>query len=86
MSYGPSLYHGARNDYTYTSIILESHFPITQDICYTGLSGRNSFVYFRRLHRYFRRQSPGAFLGTTKETKTPLWHLLGPRFEWLEVA
>ena len=38
----------------------------------------------------FRRQSPGAFLGTTKETNPPFWHLLIPHFEanprWLTVA
>ena len=34
--------------------------------------------------------TPGSFLGTTKETKNPFWHLLNPRFEanprWLKVA
>ena len=37
----------------------------------------------------FRRQNPGAFLGTTKETNTPFWHLLDPRLSdcrWLKVA
>ena len=28
----------------------------------------------------------GPSLGTTKETKTPFWHHLDPRLEWLEVA
>ena len=29
---------------------------------------------------------PVPFLETTKETKSPFWHLLDPRFEWLKVA
>ena len=37
---------GAQYDYTHVFIIyhLGIEFPITQDICYTGLTGRNSFV------------------------------------------
>ena len=30
--------------YTHTFLLLGMNVPITQDICYTGLSGRNSFV------------------------------------------
>ena len=36
--------------------------------------------------RWFRRQKPGAWLGTTKETTTPFTTPSRPRFEWLEVA
>ena len=32
------------------------------------------------------RQTPGASLGTTKETKTPSTTPSRPRFEWFEVA
>ena len=35
------------------------------------------------VHKKVGRQNPGAFSGTTKETKTPFWHLLDPRFERL---
>ena len=38
----------------------------------------------------FTPENPGALLGTAKETKTLVRHLLDPRFEanprWLEVA
>ena len=33
-------------------------FSITHDICYTGFSGRNSFVYFRHLHKIFSVHVP----------------------------
>ena len=36
---------------THTYYYLEINFPITQDICYTGLSGRNSFVQLGRFHK-----------------------------------
>ena len=35
--------YGAQNDCTHKTC-LGINFPITQDICYTGLSGRNYFV------------------------------------------
>ena len=46
-----SKYDGTQNDYTHTHTFyyLGIHFPITQDICYTWLSGRNSFAYFGHL-------------------------------------
>ena len=40
----------------------------------------------REKNPLFRRENPGAFLGTSKETKTSFRPLLDPRFEWLEVA
>ena len=37
-------YYGAQNDYTHIFDYLSISFPVAQDICYTGFSGRNSFV------------------------------------------
>ena len=38
---------------THIFIIWEFNFLIAQDICYTGLPGRNSFVQFDAFMRYF---------------------------------
>ena len=40
----PSSYKRTQNDYTHTFYYLGINFPIAQDICYTGLSGRNDFM------------------------------------------
>ena len=39
------------NNYFGNSAGADCNFPIAQDICCTGLSGRNSFVEFERLHK-----------------------------------
>ena len=47
-------YHEAQKDYTQTHALLRYlgiNVPFAQDICYTGLSGRNYSVRFCRLHK-----------------------------------
>ena len=48
ISHNIAMYHGAQNDYT-RFYYLGISFPVAQDICYIGLAGRNSFVWFGRL-------------------------------------